>query len=50
MKAIRFAPQQTWIKVNSGNTYICPVGTPKNLPESELKKRCVIESDNPQNN
>lgn len=50
MKALRYAPQHEWIKVESGNTYICPVGTPRDLPESELRKVCVVESDNPQNN
>jgi hypothetical protein len=41
-----------WVKAESGTSYLCPVkslqrlGTPN---EEDLKKVCVDESDNPQN-
>ena len=49
MTARRFYPQTRWIKAESGNTYICPVGVPENATEEELKRYCVNESENPQN-
>jgi len=41
-----------WIKGDSGNTYLCPVDALKrfnNPNEEDLKKICVDESMNPQN-
>lgn len=41
-----------WIKAQSGNTYLCPVDALtrlENPSEEDLKKICVDESDNPQN-
>jgi hypothetical protein len=41
-----------WIKVDSGNTYLCPVDALnriENPTEEQLKMICVDESDNPQN-
>jgi hypothetical protein len=43
-----------WVKAESGTSYLCPVaafqrlGSPK-PKEEELKKICVDESQNPQN-
>ena len=43
----------TWIEDRkSGETYLCPIGAvkdPKN-PTAEELSRCLIESENPQNN
>lgn len=41
-----------WIKGKSGHTYLCPVNALdriKNPTEEDLKKICVDESENPQN-
>jgi hypothetical protein len=41
-----------WIKAESGNTYLCPTSSLKridNPTEEDLKKICVDESQNPQN-
>jgi hypothetical protein len=41
-----------WIKGQSGNTYLCPVDALskiKNPSEEDLRKICVEESTNPQN-
>ena len=41
-----------WIKGDSGNTYLCPVKAidkVENPTEEDLKKICVEESQNPQN-
>jgi hypothetical protein len=41
-----------WIKADSGMTYLCPVNALDRLnnpSEDELKKICVEESMNPQN-
>ena len=41
-----------WIKGKSGNTYLCPtdaLSRMKDPSEDDLKKICVEESDNPQN-
>jgi hypothetical protein len=41
-----------WIKATSGHTYLCPVDALNkidNPTEEDLKKICVDESDNPQN-
>lgn len=41
-----------WVKGRSGTTYLCPVASLKRLAkptEEDLKKICVDESDNPQN-
>lgn len=41
-----------WIKVESGNTYLCPVDALDKLKtptEEQLKLICVDESLNPQN-
>ena len=41
-----------WVKARSGNTYVCPVDFAKNFPdasEEELRRYCVEESLNPQN-
>ena len=41
-----------WIKAESGNTYLCPVASLERLEqmtEEDLKKICVDESSNPQN-
>jgi hypothetical protein len=41
-----------WIKGDSGNTYLCPVDALEKLEnptEEDLKKICVDESSNPQN-
>jgi hypothetical protein len=41
-----------WIKGDSGRTYLCPVNKLeelKNPTEEDLKRICVDESDNPQN-
>lgn len=41
-----------WIKAESGNTYLCPVAALERLEtvtEEDLKKICVDESLNPQN-
>jgi hypothetical protein len=50
MNAIRFAPQTIWIKAQSGETYLCPAWMKKDASEEELRKHCVSESQNPQNN
>ena len=49
MKALRFSPQTNWIKSDSGNTYVCPIWVDKDASEEELRKQCVSESENPQN-
>jgi hypothetical protein len=49
----RYARPMEWIKSNSGNTWICPKGSIRNrdgASDSELKSKCVNESENPQNN
>jgi len=41
-----------WIKSDTGNTYLCPVDALKKVgshSDKELKKICVEESKNPQN-
>lgn len=42
-----------WIKATSGTSYLCPVASFERLganpKEEELKKICVDESQNPQN-
>ena len=41
-----------WIKAKSGNTYLCPIAAYERLnnpEEADLKKICVDESENPQN-
>lgn len=41
-----------WIKADSGNTYLCPVASLdklQSMTEEDLKKICVEESANPQN-
>jgi len=41
-----------WVKGQSGNTYLCPVDALskiKNPSEEDLRKICVEESANPQN-
>ncbi len=41
-----------WVKGASGTTYLCPVAALDRLDspsEDDLKKICVDESDNPQN-
>ena len=41
-----------WIKGESGTTYLCPtksLGRLDNPTEDDLKRICVDESDNPQN-
>ena len=41
-----------WIKGKSGNTYLCPteaLDRMKDPSEDDLKKICVDESTNPQN-
>ena len=42
-----------WIKAKSGNTYLCrtdAVDSSSELTESQLKRLCLDESNNPQNN
>lgn len=42
----------TWIKAESGNTYLCPVNALdriQNPTEDQLRTICVDESTNPQN-
>ena len=41
-----------WVKADSGTSYLCPAGSFERLTnptEAELKKICVDESQNPQN-
>jgi len=41
-----------WVKSNSGTTYLCPINALskiKNPTEEDLKRICVDESNNPQN-
>jgi hypothetical protein len=41
-----------WVKGESGMTYLCPVASLQRLEnptEDDLKKICVDESENPQN-
>ena len=41
-----------WVKADSGTSYLCPTdafGRLNNPTEAELKKICVDESQNPQN-
>ena len=41
-----------WVKGDSGTTYLCPVASLSRFEdpsEEDLKKICVDESDNPQN-
>ena len=41
-----------WVKGDSGTTYLCPVKALERIPnpsEEDLKKICVDESVNPQN-
>mgnify|MGYP003574563520 FL=1 len=41
-----------WVKADSGTSYLCPAGSFARLTnptEAELKKICVDESQNPQN-
>ncbi len=41
-----------WVKGESGTTYLCPVNALKRLSnpsDADLKKICVDESQNPQN-
>ncbi len=42
----------TWVKADSGTSYLCPVAAFNRLDkpnEEDLKKICVDESQNPQN-
>jgi hypothetical protein len=42
----------SWIKSESGNTYLCPVGALRDLEsmtDEHLRKVCMEESANPQN-
>lgn len=42
----------SWIKADSGNTYLCPVDALKDIKdptEEQLKSICIEESMNPQN-
>jgi hypothetical protein len=41
-----------WVKGGSGNTYLCPVNALDRIDspsEDDLKRICVDESENPQN-
>ena len=39
-----------WIRAASGTTYLCPVGQDlSSASEEELRRLCVNESENPQN-
>jgi len=42
-----------WIRSEeTGESYLCPVGVledPNNASEEELRRYCVVESQNPQN-
>ena len=41
-----------WVKAESGRSYLCPLaafGRLDNPKEEDLKKICVDESENPQN-
>jgi hypothetical protein len=41
-----------WVKAESGTSYLCPLAALQRLDnpdENELKKICVDESQNPQN-
>ncbi|HSL19114.1 MAG TPA: hypothetical protein VLB51_14510 [Methylomirabilota bacterium] len=39
-----------WVKSESGNTYLCPIGADvTGLSDDELRKLCIEESHNPQN-
>ena len=49
MKAKRYYPQTKWIKSSNGNSYVCPLNVDPNSSEEELERRCVNESENPQN-
>lgn len=43
-----------WIRSReTGESYLCPAGAlknPKTASEKDLKRFCVVESNNPQNN
>jgi len=42
-----------WVKAESGNTYLCPIGSMeggKKKSEKYLRQHCIDESANPQNN
>lgn len=52
VKAIKQEIALKWIKADSGNTYLCPVAALNKLQsptEEDLKKICIDESLNPQN-
>ncbi len=52
-QAFRFAPQMIWVRSKSGSTYMCPAGAlakPEEASEAELRRYCIDESQNPQNN
>lgn len=39
-----------WVKSETGNTYLCPIGADvSGLSDDELRKLCIEESYNPQN-
>jgi len=51
-KTYKQALSVTWIKADSGTTYLCPVDAVSRLEnptEEQLKLICVDESMNPQN-
>lgn len=42
----------SWVKAESGNTYLCPVGALDGISsptEDDYKRLCVNESENPEN-
>lgn len=40
----------TWVKSETGTTYLCPVGEDlSGASDEELRARCLNESHNPQN-
>ena len=48
MRKINLGTQ--WVKSESGNTFLCPVGEDvTGLSDDELRSRCLEESHNPQN-
>ena len=42
-----------WVRSQkTGESYLCPLGVledPKNASEEDLRRSCVVESENPQN-
>jgi len=52
LKAFTREVNVKWVKGESGTTYLCPVAALERLgspTEADLKKICVDESENPQN-